>query len=85
MKIQPASGLSPEEIERIEAVRKFFAESGDGRTLAQIALSWVWTKSGRAIPIPGFRTLAQVQENIRRYEDSFGLIEEATDLPKFVH
>ncbi len=31
------------------------------------------------------RILRALQENIRRYEDSFGIIEEATDLPKMVH
>ncbi len=68
-------GKSPQNLERIEAVRKFFAESGDKRTLAQIALAWVWTKSVRAVPIPGFRTLAQVQENIRAVD--FGPLSEA--------
>jgi len=31
------------------------------------------------------RILRALQENIRRYEDAFGPIEEATDLPKMVH
>jgi len=31
------------------------------------------------------RILRALQENVRRYEDSFGVIEEATDLPKMVH
>jgi aryl-alcohol dehydrogenase-like predicted oxidoreductase len=57
---------------RIDEVRKFFAESGDPRTQAQIALAWIWTRSDRTIPIPGFRTVAQVQENIRAME--FGLL-----------
>jgi aryl-alcohol dehydrogenase-like predicted oxidoreductase len=58
--------------QRIGAVRKFFAETGDARTQAQIALAWVWTRSPRTIPIPGFKTLAQVQENIQAME--FGLL-----------
>lgn len=57
---------------RLEAVRKFFAEAGDPRTLAQIALAWIWTRSERIIPIPGFKTLAQVKENIQAME--FGLL-----------
>jgi len=61
--------------QRIEAVRKFFAKIGDARTQAQIALAWVWTRSPRAIPIPGFKTLAQVQENIQAME--FGLLNAA--------
>ncbi|MEO8603161.1 MAG: DUF3467 domain-containing protein [bacterium] len=31
------------------------------------------------------RILRALQENLRRYEDSFGLIEESTDLPKITH
>ncbi len=45
-----------------------FADSGDRRTLPQIALAWIWTRSERTIPIPGFKTLAQVKENIRAME-----------------
>jgi aryl-alcohol dehydrogenase-like predicted oxidoreductase len=58
--------------ERIEAVRKFFADTGDPRTQAQIALAWIWTRSDRTIPIPGFKTVAQVKENIQAME--FGLL-----------
>jgi aryl-alcohol dehydrogenase-like predicted oxidoreductase len=56
--------------QRIESVRKFF--EGDARTLAQIALAWIWTRSERTIPIPGFKTVAQVKENIQSME--FGLL-----------
>ena len=31
------------------------------------------------------RILRALQENVRRYEESFGVIEEATDLPKVTH
>jgi aryl-alcohol dehydrogenase-like predicted oxidoreductase len=36
----------------------------DGRTLAQAALGALWARSERIIPIPGFKTVAQVQENV---------------------
>jgi aryl-alcohol dehydrogenase-like predicted oxidoreductase len=40
------------------------AEDGcGGRTLAQGALVWLWSRSGKTIPIPGFKTAAQVEEN----------------------
>jgi aryl-alcohol dehydrogenase-like predicted oxidoreductase len=55
-------------LERVEAVRKLFADAGDSRTLAQIALAWIWTRSALTIPIPGFKTVAQVKENIRALE-----------------
>ncbi|MGD9763278.1 MAG: DUF3467 domain-containing protein [Candidatus Binatia bacterium] len=31
------------------------------------------------------RIVRALQENLRRYEENFGLIEEATDLPKIAH
>ena len=42
--------------------------TSDGRTLAQAALGWIWARSGRTIPIPGFKTVAQVEENIKAIE-----------------
>jgi aryl-alcohol dehydrogenase-like predicted oxidoreductase len=35
----------------------------EGRTLAQGALAWIWARSPRTVPIPGFKTVAQVEEN----------------------
>jgi aryl-alcohol dehydrogenase-like predicted oxidoreductase len=46
---------------RVEAIRA--ALTSDGRTLAQGALAWIWARSPVAIPIPGFRTVAQIEEN----------------------
>ena len=66
------AGKSPQNLQRIEAVRKMFADAGDPRTQAQIALAWIWTRSDRTIPIPGFKTVAQVKENIQAME--FGLL-----------
>jgi aryl-alcohol dehydrogenase-like predicted oxidoreductase len=39
--------------------------TSDGRTLTQGALAWIWGKSAVTIPIPGFRTTAQVEENCK--------------------
>jgi aryl-alcohol dehydrogenase-like predicted oxidoreductase len=55
-------------LERIAAVRKLFEDAGDPRTQSQIALAWAWTRSDRTIPIPGFKTVAQVKENIQAME-----------------
>ena len=33
------------------------------RPLAQGALGWLWARSPATIPIPGFKTMAQVEEN----------------------
>ena len=46
---------------KMEAVREIL--TSNGRTLAQGALAWLWARSAQTIPIPGFRTEAQVEEN----------------------
>ncbi|HYK29625.1 MAG TPA: aldo/keto reductase, partial [Streptosporangiaceae bacterium] len=38
--------------------------TSDGRTLAQAALGGLWARSARCLPIPGFKTVDQVLENI---------------------
>ena len=57
-------------LQRANAVGKMFGDIGDPRTPTQIALAWIWTRSDRTIPIPGFKTLAQVKENIQAMEFS---------------
>ena len=37
--------------------------TADGRSLVQGALGWIWGRSPATLPLPGFRTVAQVQEN----------------------
>ena len=37
--------------------------TSDGRTVTQGALAWIWARSPVTIPIPGFKTIAQVEEN----------------------
>ena len=37
--------------------------TSDGRTLTQGALAWLWGKSPVTIPIPGFKSVKQVEEN----------------------
>jgi len=48
-------------LERIAEVREEL--TADGRSLAQGALGWIWGRSPATLPLPGFRTVAQVQEN----------------------
>ncbi len=52
---------APQWAERVAQVRT--ALTADGRTLAQGALGWLLARSPRTVPIPGFRTVAQVEEN----------------------
>lgn len=52
---------SPEWLKKMESVREIL--KSNGRTLAQGALAWLWARSEQTLPIPGFRTVAQVEEN----------------------
>jgi aryl-alcohol dehydrogenase-like predicted oxidoreductase len=42
--------------------------TSNGRTVAQGALAWIWARTTQTIPIPGFRTVKQVEENARAME-----------------
>jgi aryl-alcohol dehydrogenase-like predicted oxidoreductase len=48
-------------LERVEAIRKIL--TSEGRSLTQGALTWILARSPQTIPIPGFRTVKQVEEN----------------------
>jgi aryl-alcohol dehydrogenase-like predicted oxidoreductase len=52
---------NPEWLSKIEAVREILTSGG--RTLAQGAIAWLWGRSDKNIPIPGFKTVAQVEDN----------------------
>ena len=52
---------NPEWLKKLDEIREILTSGG--RTLAQGALAWIWARSERTIPIPGFRTVAQVEEN----------------------
>ncbi|MBU0596270.1 aldo/keto reductase [Candidatus Bipolaricaulota bacterium] len=47
-------------IRRAESLRPILTDGG--RSFVQGALGWIWARSPRAIPIPGFRTVEQVEE-----------------------
>ncbi|WNE95222.1 aldo/keto reductase [Streptomyces luomodiensis] len=55
------AGADADWLRRVDALRSVL--TSDGRTLAQGALAWIWARSPRTIPIPGFRTVAQAEEN----------------------
>ncbi|MEM1057985.1 MAG: aldo/keto reductase [Verrucomicrobiota bacterium] len=40
----------------------------DGRSLAQGALAWLWARSPVIIPLPGFKSVAQVEDNLGALE-----------------
>jgi aryl-alcohol dehydrogenase-like predicted oxidoreductase len=46
---------------RVEALRPTL--TADGRSLPQAALGWIWARSPVTIPIPGFKSVAHVEDN----------------------
>ncbi|MGL4491127.1 MAG: aldo/keto reductase [Rhizobiaceae bacterium] len=52
--------VAPDYARQLDAVRELL--SVDGRSLVQGALGWLWAHSSHTLPIPGFRTVAQVQD-----------------------
>jgi aryl-alcohol dehydrogenase-like predicted oxidoreductase len=57
---------NPEWLNKVEAVRAILTSAG--RTLAQGAIAWLWARSEKNIPIPGFRNTRQLEENCKSLE-----------------
>ncbi|MHA2246239.1 MAG: aldo/keto reductase [Candidatus Hodarchaeales archaeon] len=53
-------------LKKLDLVRDILAS--EGRTVVQGALAWVWARSEKTIPIPGFKSVEQVEENITAME-----------------
>lgn len=60
-------------LQQIEMIRDILTE--DGRTVSQGALGWIWSKQPDAVPIPGFKSVAQVESNVGAAE--YGPLTEA--------
>ena len=56
-----ATGEQASKLDMLETIRD--ALTTGGRTLAQGALGWLWARSEQTVPIPGFKTVQQVEEN----------------------
>ncbi len=50
-------------LDKLDAIHDVL--TGNGRTLSQGALAWIWARSPQTVPIPGFKTVAQVEENCK--------------------
>ena len=57
-------------LDKLDAIREIL--KSNGRTLTQGALAWLWARSKITIPIPGFKTVKQVEENAGAMQ--FGLL-----------
>jgi aryl-alcohol dehydrogenase-like predicted oxidoreductase len=55
------AGADEDWVAKVEALREVL--TSNGRTPAQGALAWLWARSPRTVPIPGFRSVAQAEEN----------------------
>ncbi len=53
-------------LQALEAIRGVL--TSNGRTLAQGALAWIWARSPNTVPLPGFKTVQQVEENCKAME-----------------
>ena len=53
-------------LEKVDALREVLTSGG--RTLVQGALAWIWGRNERTIPIPGFKSVKQAEENARALE-----------------
>jgi aryl-alcohol dehydrogenase-like predicted oxidoreductase len=54
-------GEMAERLKTLDTVREVL--TSDGQTLTQAALGWLWARSSVTVPIPGFKTVRQVEEN----------------------
>jgi aryl-alcohol dehydrogenase-like predicted oxidoreductase len=50
----------------------------------QGALAWIWARSPAAIPIPGFKTVAQAVENARAMEQGPLTAAQAAEVARLV-
>jgi len=53
-------------LDKLASIREVLTSGG--RTLSQGALGWIWARSPQTVPIPGFKTVAQVEENCKALE-----------------
>ena len=56
------AGEQARRLQKLAALRTVL--TSDGRTLAQAALGWLWAHSPVTVPIPGFKNIQQVEENV---------------------
>jgi aryl-alcohol dehydrogenase-like predicted oxidoreductase len=57
---------APEFTKKLDRIKEILTE--DGRTLVQGSLGWIWARSPVTLPIPGFKTVKQVEENAKALE-----------------
>lgn len=53
-------GRHAKQLEQLDLIQEVLTR--DGRTLVQAAMGWLWALDPQIIPIPGFKTIKQVEE-----------------------
>jgi aryl-alcohol dehydrogenase-like predicted oxidoreductase len=66
MKYFKNGDVTPEWLDKVTAIRELLTRGG--RSLVQGSLAWLWARSEITIPIPGFKTKDQVEENSKAME-----------------
>jgi aryl-alcohol dehydrogenase-like predicted oxidoreductase len=56
------TGKQAVQLKQLEALQELLTING--RTLVQGALAWLWAFDANLVPIPGFKTVEQVKENV---------------------
>ena len=73
---------NPEWVAKRDAIREILTSKG--RSIAQGALAWNWARSEKTLPIPGFRTVVQVQENVGAMQFGPLTIEQMQEINKLL-
>jgi len=73
-----AEGEQAEQLDRLDQVREILTRGG--HTLAQAALAWLLAYSDDIVPIPGFKSLRQVEETVEVLEKGPLTPEQMTEL-----
>jgi aryl-alcohol dehydrogenase-like predicted oxidoreductase len=56
------SGKQAKQLAQLETIKEWLTTGG--RSLVQGALGWLWAFNENLVPIPGFKTVTQVKENV---------------------
>ena len=82
MKYFKKGKVSEEFLAKRDTIREILRS--DGRTLTQGALAWLWGRSENTIPIPGFRTVKQVEETCGAMAKGALRAEQISDIDKLL-
>ncbi|MBT1091651.1 aldo/keto reductase [Streptomyces sp. Tu102] len=77
-----ADGADPRWLARVDALKDVLTSGG--RTLGQGALAWLWARSPHAVPIPGFRSVAQAEQNAGALEKGALTSEQLTEVERIL-